>query len=113
MKIIHKKGDTLRLEIQAFDDEGNVINLTGFEINCQCRQNLNSEPIFDLSIGNGIEIIDAVNGIYEMTVEADDQTDWEFGIYKFDIEYIDSQGVIESTYPADELEVVPKYTRNV
>ena len=109
MRIVHKIGDTFKYTCIYSDADGVGIDLTGSSIDVQAKINAESDvKLFDLSIGSGITVTDAVNGEFEMLV--DDTTAWEIGIYQCDIQYTDASGVVSST-ETFEIEVIQDVTR--
>ena len=109
MRIVHKIGDTFKYTCIYSDADGAGIDLTGSSIKVQAKINAESDvSLFDLAIGSGITVTDAVNGEFEMLVS--DTTAWEIGIYQIDIQYTDASSIIEST-ETFEIEVIQDVTR--
>ena len=111
MRIVHKIGDTFTYPCiySDADADGVGIDLTGSSIKVQAKINPDSDvSLFDLAIGSGITVTDAVNGEFEMLVS--DTTAWEIGIYQCDIQYTNASSIIEST-ETFEIEVIQDVTR--
>lgn len=81
-----KIGATLAWTVVYTDDAGAPVNLTGYAITMQIRDNKNS-VLADLAIGSGITIVDAAAGKYSVVVSAADQAAWVPTIAKYDIRY--------------------------
>jgi len=88
-----KQGDTLLMLAVKKDKTGVAEDITGWAIKCQGRDEDNN-LIFSTETGNGITIVDAVNGVFQ--IQVDDTTTFPIGVLKADIEY-HRNGVIFST----------------
>jgi hypothetical protein len=68
--------------------DGPPIDITGWTWEMQVRKRTDDPAILTLtSDGNGIDIIDATNGIIEINVSSADTEALEPGTYKYDLEY--------------------------
>ena len=82
-----KRGDTLVWTLYFTNDDDTPIDLTGRSIRMQARANPEDDPIFDLSIGSGITIIDSANGKYEARISSVETSGFFPRNYFVDIEY--------------------------
>ncbi len=103
------KNDTFASVEFTFEDElGAAIDLTGISAQCQFRYNTKiGTTVKDISIGSGLTLTDAVNGI--LTIDAFTPVDWEVGCYKYDIQITFPSGVI-STYVQGTVEILQDTT---
>ena len=105
----HKKGDTfdgVRFTLTKSSDSS-PIDLTGASIACKFRkQTKTGTVVADLSIGSGITVVDAVNGIFD--IDAFD-IDWSPLRYYYDVEITFASGVIK-TYIEGTLTVIQDVT---
>lgn len=97
MTIITKKvGDSINWTCTYKDSAGTPIDLTNLVILCKARLNKTDDtPLFDLSIGNGITVTEAVNGLYTILIV--DTTSYTVDLFDVDIQFTDAQGIVLST----------------
>ena len=105
------KGDTfLEWKMDYLDKDSNPINLTGVEIISQFRKDCKTGTVArDMSVGSGITIVDAANGIYKIDEFV---LDWDANIYYYDIQFTFTNG-IEKTPIFGDITVVQDVTQKV
>lgn len=106
MTIEIKIGDSIKWDCTYTDPQGTAIDLTDYTIRSQARlQNTDDAPIFDVSIGNGITITDAVNGKFQILIL--DTTAYTDNVFNVDIEYTKAGEVISTeTFYLDMIKAV-------
>lgn len=101
------KGDTfddLQFTIKINDV---VEDLTGYAIECKFRRNNKRGTVSKtLTVGSGITVTDATNGVFK--IDSFD-LDWHAGVYFYDIEFTDTNDLI-NTYICGTLTVVQDVT---
>ena len=101
------KGDTydtvqFRLSINDVAED-----LTNYAIRCMFRENTKQGILVkDISIGSGITLVDAVNGLFNIDAFA---MTFDAGGYFYDIEFTDGNGRIK-TYLKGQLTVIQDIT---
>ena len=85
----HIKGDTIdavqfTMEDNTDPDNPVPINLTGAAIRMQLRVDAKSKACLTLSVGSGITITDAVNGVFQVDAQV---IDINPALYLYDIEF--------------------------
>jgi hypothetical protein len=105
----HIKGDTYNGLCFTVTINGVALDLTDVEINAHFR--LGSKTgckVHKFSVGNGIEITDAVNGQFSLL--ENEIIDWEVGSWYFDIEFTYLSGKVK-TYYSDILIIIQDVTK--
>ena len=90
--ICNKRGDTWKGLTFTVDVDGTVLDLSNYSIAMQVKTP-SGETLLDLSIGNGITLTDAVNGVFSIDPLITPNTS---GTHRYDIEFTNA-GVV-STY---------------
>ena len=85
-----KRGDTYHLQVTLRDENGDVINITGYTIESQIRQ-----PTGELISTLTTTLTDPTNGTF--TLEDTDTQSWPVGCQFQDIEYTGTGGTVTST----------------
>ena len=94
--ITKKIGDSLNWTCEYKDASGNPIDLTNIDIKSQARLQKDDDVVlFDLSIGSGITITDAPNGLYTMLVI--NTLSYTRDTFDVDIQFLDAQSIVLST----------------
>ena len=105
----HKKGDTfdgVRFTLTKSSD-GSAIDITSATIACKFRkQTKTGTALANLSIGAGITVVDATNGVFEIDAFV---IDWNPSRYYYDVEITFASGVIK-TYIEGTLNVIQDVT---
>lgn len=85
-----KRGDTIMLGCEAFDDAGQPIDLTGVEVAAQVWPIKAGQPkVADLQV----QWLDRASGRYELWAPGDSlATDWPTGNLSVDIQYSQPSG---------------------
>jgi hypothetical protein len=84
-----KRGDTFLYSASVTEDDGTVVNLTGWDIDAQVRSTTGS-LIDTLTVSTD----DLATGQFTLSANT---TAWPIGDVKFDIQYTTPAGVISST----------------
>ena len=105
------KGDTfLEWNMEWNDKDGSPINLTGVDIISQFRKDCRTGLVVrDMSVGNGITITDAANGLFKIDEFV---IDWVADIYYYDIQFTLTSG-IEKTPIFGDITVLQDVTQKV
>lgn len=90
--ICNKRGDTWKGLTFTVDINGTVLDLSNYTIAMQVK-NSSNRILLNLTIGNGITMVDAVNGVFRIDPVI---TPNVIGTHRYDIEFTNS-GVV-STY---------------
>ena len=99
------KGDTSNLVRFTLSP---VTDITGATIRSQFRRGGKTNAVeVDLSIGSGITVEDAVNGIF--VIDEITPLDWEIGNYNYDVQITFASGIIK-TYVEGVMAVVQDTT---
>jgi len=109
MKIIHKQNNTIDWMITYTDGFDVPISLDGYTIRCQAKTkypSLGKTPFFDLTIGDGIEIIDSEKGVHSIITNT---LNMDIDFYSVDIQYT-KDGKVLST-KTFEVEVINSITK--
>jgi len=85
-----KRGDTYHLSVTLTDDEGQAIDISGYDISSQVRT-----PTGELISTLTTTLTDPTNGVF--TLEDTETEDWPVGCQFQDIEYTGTGGTITST----------------
>ncbi len=84
-----KQGETFRLILTLKNDDDTVIDLTGYDVAMQIRENYGKTLISDLTISNGgVDISQANLGIITLNISSDDTKFFNFEYAKHDIRFI-------------------------
>lgn len=81
--------ETRRIVFQVLDDLGQPIDFDTTDVSFQSAKEFYTYAIEDLSIGNGITILDSVNGIVELLLTASFEKGYCAGQHVYQIVYVD------------------------
>lgn len=98
--IEHKIGDSLMLKFTIRQEDGTVLNLSGFSFNIDCINKSNKIELFKIESSKPtsdryIDISNIENG--ELSLIVKDTNLFLKGDYYIDIERIDNEGFVESS----------------
>jgi hypothetical protein len=100
------KGDTFNGVQFTVTVNGTPKDLTSTVITCDFRSSKKTGPVsLSLSIGSGITIVDAINGVFE--IDAFD-ANMDVGIHYYDIQFVD--GAVTKTYIEGTIKVFQDVT---
>jgi|TARA_R110000787_G_scaffold267515_1_gene373880 hypothetical protein len=88
--ITHKRGDTLEWVV-ALTQDGAVVDITGWTISSQIRQD--TTLIDNLTV----IIVNAANGEFNLTATTTQTASWTLGSHSIDIEFIDTSAFVVSS----------------
>lgn len=89
------RGDTFDAVVMNIKDRATQIgiDISGATIKCQFREPFNGKIIQELTDGNGVTILDAVNG--QIMIDEFEIT-WNAGVYNYDIQVTFNTGTIKT-----------------
>ncbi len=90
MTLAVKQGDTLHVQGERLDDEGQPVSITGSTINAQLRH---GNDVHTLQC----EIVDGEAGTFTLYAPAAATADWPAKSYRFDVEFVSADGDVDST----------------
>lgn len=92
------EGDTARFDVTVKDSAGVVVDLTGVAaIAWQLARSAFSTADLTKSIGSGVTVTDAVNGIFQVEMDPADSTDF-LGDFFHEAEITDGSGDIATVF---------------
>lgn len=88
-------GDDKVITVTVYDNDDNVVNITGATITWQLSQNIDSSALITKTVGSGIALSDPVNGQFTITLEPADTASLA-GRYYHEAQITDSSGDIST-----------------
>lgn len=101
-------GDTVVLNVSAKEADGSVLDLTGLSIMWAIGRPNNSTALLSKSVGHGVEIVNAQNGEFRVTLTKDETATLN-GSYYHEIRVVD--GDTSSVILTGSLEFTPTLTK--
>jgi len=90
-----KRGDSINWNCSLIDDQSNPIDITNYTIRTQGKDSERTVTLFSLTNGNGVTITSGANGAYQ--IQLLDTSSFGLGNFDVDIEFTDSNGIVNST----------------
>lgn len=87
------RGDTLTMQIRVSDEDDSYLNLTSAAIIFMAKENITDDDLdakIAKSVGSGITIDEATNGLFTVVLSPSDTEDLDAGNYYYDIEVTDA-----------------------
>lgn len=103
------RGDSFGEKNISIENETSAIDLTGVLIRCQFRRGLKTgELVKTITETDGIDIYDAVNGLFRIE---DFIVDWDADIYYYDVQFTFPSGKVK-TYFGGYVKILQDVTQN-
>jgi len=106
------RGDTNLYDLTAKQASGAALNLTGVSLWFTIKRNAwEADPgVVQKTVGSGINVTDAVNGLFTVTLDPNDTKDIEPGRYSWDCQVKETTGRV-TTVDRGDFFLMPDYTR--
>jgi hypothetical protein len=98
-------GDTTVLRITVKDEAGAAVDLGSSTIRWQLAVNVYGTPLLAKSVGSGVEVVDAANGRFDVTLDSEDTEVLSGGTYYHEAEMYD--GGVVSTILTGTIQINP------
>jgi len=94
-KITIIQGETWKLTMTLTNDDGTVIDLTGYQIKMQIRKDYNDVLYQELSSNDStIDLSDASQGIVYFNLDSTQTAGYDFDIAYYDIKFISTDDIV-------------------
>jgi len=102
----HHEGDSRILTVTVRDEDadgnpGDPIDITNYSFTYSFADSAGAEYDFQKSVGSGIEIIDATNGVLEVTLDPADTENNGGKTYYHELQYTDTEGNVATVFSGD------------
>jgi hypothetical protein len=84
-QINFKQGSSLNLDFVQKDEDGNVVDITDWEICCSAKNVKTDDELFNVGLGNGITKTDSINGAFNLYIQ--ETSSFIAGYYYLDVLY--------------------------
>ena len=101
-------GDSMKLRIQVFDEDDAIVAIDGAAITWKLAATRGGVAILSRAIGSGITIVDAPNGIYEVSITAANSATLTAGVFYWESRV--TKGIDPRTVAIGYFKVLPVVT---
>ena len=104
--IVIDQGSTFIADIDVTDNDGNILNLTGYTVAGQMRKSYASTTATDFTAS----VLNEGNGVIRISLTAAQSNNLKAGRYVYDVEITDASGAVTRVLEG-QVEVTPGVTR--